>query len=271
MALKLDFDELPKSGIEKLYKFKKFDDDGWYKDILKNGLWLSSRTELNDPDDCRVPYDFELCSEDQMKSLMFSLLPENLPGLTKIQIVENQYRERKSNPDLYKKFANEFIDNRIGVVSFTKDFNEYMWKEYADDNKGFCVEFDAMGLFKLFEDRFQSTGRRIFIFKIQYVEKLPVVNPCIASLDEKSQLFRFKTKKWSIENEWRAVCFEKSKVLESIDVGCIKKIYFGSNCIEKNILIAKELLKKSNTGIEIFKMKAKNEANTLEFDPIPLE
>lgn len=271
MAFKLDFDELPKSGIEKLYKFKKFDDDSWYKDILKNGLWLSSRTELNDPDDCRVPYDFELCSEDQMKSLMFSLLPENLPGLTKIQIVENQYRERKSNPDLYKKFANEFIDNRIGVVSFTKDFNEYMWKEYAEEHKGFCVEFDAIKLFELFEKRFQSTGRRVFIFRAHYVNELPVVNPCIASLNEKSQLFRFKTMKWANENEWRAVCFEKSKQLEPIDTECIKKIYFGSKALEKNILTAKEILKKSNPGIELFMMRAKNEANEPEFDPISIE
>ena len=265
MALKLDFDELPKSGIKKLYKFKSFDKDDYYKDLLRNGLWLSSRTELNDPYDCRVPYDFELCTEEQIKQKMFDLLPDKYPAFIKIKMVERQYEHRKSNPDLYQRYYNEFIDSRIGVVSFTRDFNEYMWKEYADEQKGFCVELDSMKLFELFERRFQSTGRRVFIFKVQYVEKLPVVNPCIASLDEKSQLFRFKTTKWSKENEWRAVCFEKNKELEQIDADIIKNIYFGLAASEENIKISKEILEKSNPNIGLHKA-VKKTASGLEFE-----
>ena len=236
--------------------------------MLRNGLWLSSRTELNDPDDCRVPYDFDLCTAEQIKQKMFDLLPDRYPAIVKIKMVERQYAHRKNNPELYQRYYNVFIDNRIGVVSFTRDFNEYMWEEYADKHKGFCIELDAVKLFELFNIKFQSTGRRVFIFRVHYVNKLPVVNPCIASLDEKSQLLLVKTKKWGKENEWRAVCFEKNKVLEPIDADIIRNIYFGLAGSEENINISKEILKKSNPGIALYKAVKKKDEFGLNFEKI---
>lgn len=268
MAFKLDLEELPKSGITKLYKFKSFDQDGYYKDLLNNQLWLSSRTELNDPNDCRVPYDFELCTEEQIKQKMFDLLSDRYPAFIKIKMVERQCAHRKSNPDLYQRYYNEFIDYRIGVVSLTIDFNDYMWENYADKHKGFCIELDAMKLYELFDQRFQTTGRRVFIFKVRYVNELPVVNPCIASLDEKSQLFLVKTMKWKNENEWRAVCFEKNKELEPIDSGIIKNIYFGLNASKENIDTAIKILSTSNPGIGIFKALKKKDEFGLDFEKI---
>jgi len=57
MPFKLNFDEIIDLKVGCLYKFKAFDTVGLYKTILKNQLYLASRTMLNDPKDCRIQFN----------------------------------------------------------------------------------------------------------------------------------------------------------------------------------------------------------------------
>lgn len=276
MALKLDFEELSKSGIKKLYKFKSFDTDGYYKDLLNNMLWLSSRTKLNDPLDCRVKLNYKLCSDEEIKNIMRSHLAWIPFDSVRNLIVEAQFNHRKNNIEDYLNSFERAIDKSIGVFSLTQEINESMWDNYSDKQTGFCVEFNAPKLFSELNQKFEQTGNRIFIFRVRYEDVLPEINPCKASLDEKAQMFLIKTKAWGYEKEWRIVWFdglkrddrkEKDIRREPITPECISNIYFGLAASEENIKISKEILKKSNPNIGLHKA-VKKTASGLEFEKI---
>ncbi len=277
MAFKLDFDELPNSGIKKLYKFKSFDQDGYYKDLLNNQLWLSSRTELNDPLDCRVKLNYKLCSDEEIKNIMRSHLSW-IPFNSIINlIVDAQFNHRKNNIEDYLNSFESAIDKSIGVFSLTQEISESMWDKYSNKHPGFYVEFNAVKLFSELNQKFEQTGNRIFIFRVRYEDVLPEVNPCKASLDEKAQMFLIKTKAWEYEKEWRIVWFdgmrrderkEKDYRKEPITANCISNIYFGLNASKENIDTAIKILSTSNPGIGIFKALKKKDEFGLDFEKI---
>ncbi len=126
MGFKLDFEELPKSGIPSLYKFKSFDEKGYYKDLLNNTIRLSSRLDLNDPFDSQIPLRYDLCTDTQIKQKMFDLLPVNIPEIYRKKIVEQKFEERKKNPKYFEDKLNEAIDTTVGVCSFTKHLTNFL-------------------------------------------------------------------------------------------------------------------------------------------------
>lgn len=268
MGEELDFEELPNSGIENFYKFKAFDEDGFYKDLLNNSIWLSSRTKLNDPEDCRVPFKYELCTDEEIKQMMFKHLPYIMPVELRNFIVEKQFHHRKNNLEYYNNSLEKFIDKSIGVFSLTQDFNDKMWDVYSDDHKGFCVELDANKLYESLENKFETERKRFFLFRVHYNDELPEINPCKSTLDQKTQMFLTKTKAWEYENEWRVVSLGWSMEPEPIEPDCITNIYFGLNASQKNIETSIEILKKSNPNIGLHKAVKKKDEFGLEFEKV---
>ena len=268
MPLELDFGELPNSDIQSLYKFKSFDGKGYYKDLLNNIIWLSSRTELNDPFDCRVKLNYDLCSDEQIKGIIRNHIPSQIPENIRNKMVDKQFQRRKDDPLYYKESLEKGIDKSLGIFSLTADFNVQMWSRYAEEHAGFCIEFDAMKLYKELYDKFQSRALRIFIFRVEYVDELPEINPCEASLDEKSKMFKLKTKNWVDENEWRIVLFDGSNKKEPIDPQCIKNIYFGKSVDQTNFETSVKILKISNPNIGLYKAIKRKNAFGLDFEKI---
>ena len=156
MVFELDFEELEKSEVKSLYKFKTFDDKGFYKDILNNFIYLASRIGLNDPEDCRVPLKYELCTDEEIKERMHKHLSKRIPQEIRNIIVENQFLLHRKNPDYYKNALEKSIDKSLGIFSLTQDFNEEMWINYSDNHKGFCIEYDAKILEDELKDKFEK-------------------------------------------------------------------------------------------------------------------
>jgi len=273
LAIELDFEELPNSGIPSLYKFKSFDDKNYYKDLLNNFLWLSSRTELNDPFDAQIPMRYELCTDSQIKQKMFDLLPINIPEEYRKRIVEQKFEERKKNPKFFENKLNEAIDTTVGVCSFTKHLdNLLLWAHYAEKHSGFCLEYDAMKLNNNINEKFEKLEMRIFLLKVFYYSDFPIVNPCEHSMDEMYKMqFLTKSKDWEYEDEWRILCLDGHKRKdknEPIEPECITNIYFGLNASEDNIKISVDILNKSNPGIGFYKAQKKKDAFGLEFEKL---
>jgi len=113
----------------------------------------------------------------------------------------------------FLQLTNELIQDRVGIFCVSEDVKNFpMWAHYADNAKGFVVEY------KNLEKLFSGDGTKM-LNQIQevgyYGEKRPAVS---LKPDKLNALFFSKQEKWDYEAEWRVVkplaeCKKKS-------VGC---------------------------------------------------
>ena len=100
------------------------------------------------------------------------------------------------------EIVNKDIQERIGILCITKEIrNERMWEKYADNAKGFVVEYNDL------ESVFTGDGTGVFdeIRKINYVdgEKRPALRLSKSDFD---RLFFTKLKDtYSFEKEYRVI------------------------------------------------------------------
>lgn len=154
-----------------------------------------------------------------------------------------------------------FIENRVGICSFSKEYNEtLMWSHYATDHKGVCLAFKCKKkgnnrLYLKLRDKSQWRTYRFQDYelkKVNYLEnyETPIIN-FVQDYKNNRKLdnpFKTKTSSWSYENEYRIIDKiytdenneeQKSKFLEFRQTD-ISQIIFGYRCYEKQ----KETVKK---------------------------
>lgn len=112
------------------------------------------------------------------------------------------FGDNRSGKELRRKWKNAIssFSERQGFVSFTEGWScPTMWAHYADSHKGICLGFDvALG-----------SVDGAFVEKINYVEKLRMVNPgMIANDTYRDEMVSYakktKSQHWQYEEEWRA-------------------------------------------------------------------
>lgn len=210
---------------EKLYKYYQLNNDENSNqrkfDTLKNNLiWSSIYSEFNDPFECQYMY------------------------LEKEDFVAMGF------PDDTKKIWDmimEKIRQRITTICFTQNPNDMpMWAHYANEHKGFCVEYeiiDPSNLYPVFyvENRMKTQGLFIELVYRLFCES--------ATAEEKSSILKhimllsaFKDKSWESEREIRAIFINSKddmnptgKLYSCKDIGVApSKIYIGAKCTDEN-------------------------------------
>lgn len=215
-----------------------------YRDIdslLKNELWASSLTSLNDP--------FEATYIDNIKNALdvFKLL-------------------FRANTKMIEKSWDELIcfKDKVGIYSLALSENNYpdnelMWAHYADSHKGFCVEYDIDKL----EDSEQYTFN-VNQMQISYQE----VPPIIGIEDVKFQsdflvkMFGTKSRAWEYEQEIRLLY--STFGTKTYNPFALKAIYFGLNMKEefqKQIISGLE-----NRNVRFYRME--REATSYKLVPV---
>lgn len=89
-------------------------------------------------------------------------------GVTDIDELMCQITEKskdKERIDNYRKSITERIFNGLGIACFTTDkHSDYMWENYADSGKGFCLEYDMT--------KYRETDRqKMEMFPVYYTDK----------------------------------------------------------------------------------------------------
>lgn len=236
MQLKTNFQL---SETIKLYQFRKFT-NYTLANLINKEITLSRPNQMNDIVD----------------SLVFTWLESPRFGAT---------AKYKGHLDPYKE---SFRDYRI--ASFCSDNpekkqyaiqNTLMWSHYADEHRGFCVEY-AFHSDDYRKDYFQElTVSRLFKIKYHNIEKEEPINfteQNTSSPFTAQDAFITKYQDWSYENEYRLLQYkpkqgalrEQYKLSNSTK---IVAIYFGYRCLDSDIQIIKSLLE--NTNIKFYKMK----------------
>jgi hypothetical protein len=144
---------------------------------------------------------------------------------------------------------------KIGVYCLTKRFdNEYMWNEYANENQGYCIEYEL--------EKITDKSKNIDFsenFDVIYDFKTPILNINDIGSDSLIQkMFGVKRLMYSQEEEVRLI-FNHSSI-KNHHYSAITAIYFGEKT--DKALIQKFYEKFKNREIKIYRMLT-NENNVL--------
>lgn len=155
--------------------------------------------------------------------------------------------EFQSSEDLwsqvfYKVIHQEYIDlhrnliQKFRVACFTESpYSMLMWAHYANNHKGFCIEYDIPPYTKEHQQIYHNLMPVIYSD-----ERISILEQCICSLQQPGltatilwDVYKYgllmKSTEWKYQNEWRLISYDN---LLAIDYNCkffkIKKIYLGN-------------------------------------------
>jgi len=226
--------ELPR----KIYKYYQLSDDSTgnkrrLDSIRNNTIWASTCFEFNDPFECQYLY------------------------LNEIDLLEMGI----TNPEEAKKLWDSImgqIQQRITTICFTKNPNDMpMWAHYANEHKGFCVEYEVdndKNLYPVFYSQNRMKAQSLFIELIYCFFNKDNNGKGLSALLKYIMLTSaFKDKSWESEHEIRAIFINsiddmtsKGRLFDCNTIGVHPtKIFIGAKCSseheEELVEIANEL------------------------------
>jgi hypothetical protein len=246
-----------------LFKYRCNNEKARYN--LENDLvWVCSPTSYNDPFDSSISIAAETLTKTVIQDVVKEFIAKELgskvdarkteqildapnPALALQELimaemdqVPQEHRERFRGPLEAQMKAWEEAFNRLlpashkeslKVCSFSEtQYSIIMWSHYADQHRGFCVEYDCLSLppeslfvrmlypviysEKLFE------GTKYYLAAIRDQKTFNVLFPALAALH--------KSPEWSYEKEWRLVIPANLVKKPSLwRVPSAKRVYLG--------------------------------------------
>lgn len=165
---------------------------------------------------------------------------------------------------LNNKGLHKFLDmyEKMGICSFSKTIKDIqMWAYYADNHKGFCVEYEV--------DE-EEVKKNAFLLKdVIYKEDRPEALVSRDDIDQEKLIEQIRTKShlWSHENEVRLISLNESKKLVKFP-GKVKSITFGIHMPAHEQLIVKDLISSKVPGIEYYLAQVSHDIYTVHRRPI---
>ena len=256
----------------RLYKYYKFSSNN-KNNLEKSVIWLSYPEKFNDPYDCALTY-----SSLDLLNHFFSKEPDDIDNLLKNYNLPDDERTvmRERMVEFSRisiKKSTEEID--LALIDLTKKttiiscFSEkkdsiIMWSHYADNHKGFCVEYN-------FKSLPYSDWITLLLYPVIYQDELLDVTEYMKKKNEyTNNLFSVraaitKSKKWEHEKEWRMVMpFEFFKHEIEWPIPRPTSIYAGAKIELKN----KEFLMRycEKTKVPLFYSKMNRHMFKIDFE-----
>lgn len=217
--------------------------------ICENKFYFATPSQLNDPSDCKNT--LKDASEEEIEKWILEAnrkFSGNSRGdscfkeAIKKGIVADQ-REQAV------KIINQIMDTRNGVFSLTKrPDNMALWAKYADNHKGYCLEFSNLSRFA-------------YVHEVIYSEKIPFT----LSLEEDPSQVEFlftKSPEWSNEEEARILASPGFYIFPK---DALRGIILGEYCDEENEKQILSWIKERNANILVKKAKFNSVKQKLEF------
>jgi len=310
-----------------LYKFSECAENN-LDAFDKNEIWLSKASNFNDLHDSLLFFD----KTAMLKQAQERLSPENIPAIfwhlkqspsvleqfnfinadihaaitDKLntldgQLFSNMIQQLSSNLDMilesyFYNLKNE-IRNRTKIACFSENIKSpLMWAHYADNHKGFAIEYDFRGnsisLCANCPNRSCSNIKWAAIYPIiysdtrfdatqygkWYIEQCMKIYLGIKEETVFDDEFLFtkaalhKSNDWEYEKEWRIICSTPDAATEQKDCYPIKKkpvaIYLGSQISDIHRKILTHIA--DANGIAKFQMYVDDYASKYELNYNPL-
>lgn len=158
-----------------------------------------------------------------------------------------------SNAECKKELKMSINNRSFYCISASEDTqflteNVQMWSHYADEHKGFCIEYNK----HIFDNLERDKSENSYI-KVEYNNSLPELRPDWVSMSRDERIISIigrKSEGWSSEQEIRLIF--RGEGLKSIPRKSIVAIYMGAKIAEYNEIILRYIANKMK--IPCFKM-----------------
>lgn len=206
--------------------------------LNNNQLWFSKPTNFNDPFDTCFDFDEKSITLEVMKSVYKNNFPFNSSDVKEFLNIQKNIKK-----GLIKK-QRKFFES-VGVCCFCKkEDNILMWSHYADQHRGFCLEFNTSD--PLFKE----------LKPVSYSEIFPILNHQILTEDDKdtelTKMLHTKYIGWKYEKEWRIVLPDRGDQLVTYQNESLTGIYFGARMKDSDKDLVKSILKNRNNSVKFY-------------------
>jgi len=250
---------LARPTVSHLYKYSSCN-LVWLKPIImKSELYFPTPAELNDPAEAK-PILANL-SLDKICTFLYDMFILNNPGLpsTTYQLTKAQieYNSARFGPDVLlkemsKALQNEFMTVRIYSMTKRPD-NMALWAKYADNHKGYCLEFANSGLF--------SAAHEVVYGNTTDIDP--------TDQDTINSYFLFeKTLDWLTEEEVRLVTPRGAEPIINFDPNLLSRLIIGQQMSDANIKVIQEWVNLRSPKLPLFRAEYDTIEHKLIFSPI---
>ncbi len=256
-------------SIEYLHKYMSMpSEESLILLLVKNRIRFSSPARFNDPFDCKVLFNPDVCDDETV--LKFH---ENAGRPINGQISEEDKEKWKSNLlDKAKVDLQPEIDNGMGVLCLTtKPDNILMWAHYAKDHEGICLQFNK----KIIEEWAKANATWTTFDYVRYSNGFNTIKDFVDAFPNNMGNFIFKkAEDWRYENEWRILVDLKQNAEALVGYHCkwpenaLTGIIFGLSSKKENRERICKLIKKYKPSINLY--VAERKRNAFGLDIIPL-
>lgn len=217
---------LPDTPPPRLYKYQALTAQALAA-LKVRTIWFARPSTLNDPFDCRVPWNLAPVTVEECKRLLrdtddprFSEIAQKqgyldqtgAPTAAFLAVIEGVAMRQ------FADFARTVYEDR-GVACFSEaPDNSLLWSHYGGAHRGICLEFDT------------SSPWLNRLHRVRYSDKLPDLNAVDVLLGTGGNIMSLlltKAECWSYEREWRAIHEEVDKAY-GYGVDGLKGIYLGA-------------------------------------------
>ncbi len=224
-------------SIENEYSFLSFRKFNEYtlSDLINNEITVCNPSVMNDPYDTLMLIWGEFLEKQKYENEKCLQIPIMFEAFKSYRI--------RSFTRVLDKNAREMVGNTL------------MWSHYADNHRGFCINYKFSKEFLNINEKRRVVRCRA----IEYVNNDHVIN---LEKEELNTTIALCTKDiyWSYENEVRLITYEPGikgdfHTIPLDKNSCIESIYFGYKCPEKHINTIKKLLA-GQENIRYYKMQS---------------
>jgi hypothetical protein len=192
----------------------------WLKPVILNHLlYLPTAAQLNDPTDCR-PKIKTMSTEDMVTFLKKDYVRRTpVVALDLLREHEEKIRSdiRTQGMDWFQREVSSILNahtENFRVFSLSKRFNNLsLWAKYADNHKGYCLEFKNVG--PLFGEH---------VMEVVYGEYAPFD---LNDSDRSADFLVTKRPEWSNEEEIRLIRVPGSGQMVMIEPQWLTRIILG--------------------------------------------
>lgn len=203
-----------------LYKYRSLESQYSIPFLAEQEMWFAAPSELNDPLDCRIPYRFDLASEQWREKSLASYLKTKHPSMNTddIRRMASQHAQDRAG---WLEAQGQIFDQmnpRIGLASFSIGMTDVsaqrLWNVYGGGHNGFAVGLDQTTILQWVRSEsgadpeaeriINGRGIQLRPIRVKYLERIPPLNPEYLSEQEIYEtIVSTKTIQWSYEAEYR--------------------------------------------------------------------
>ena len=213
-------------------------------------IFFSYPLSFNDPFDCQIrPFDNQEIEDKDLKAYLEKCKGKHNLSRRHIDLMMKSPKRK----DVLRNIGLSFAEN-IGVYCLTeRKENILMWSHYANNHKGFCLEFKT-------DCKFFGRAQKII-----YSEDYPNFNFFKSTQKQTAKaMLLTKASDWSYEKEWRIVDHEDGAGLKTYPKNSLTGVILGCRIEEENKKTILEWLSRLGTAVNVHQAKQSKSAFKLD-------